>query len=95
MFQEISKKGHITVKGERIGISDITKKEPGKKFVYATDTRPLASTVKAAHDADVLVHETTYGDDLSKFAKERKHSTSAEAAQIAKKASAKLLVLYH
>jgi ribonuclease Z len=95
MFQEISKKGHITINGIRVAISDITKKEPGRSFVYATDTRPLASTAKVAHNADVFVHETTYGNDLSKLARERKHSTSVEAAQIAKKASVKLLVLYH
>ena len=95
MFKEISKKGHVTIKGERVYLKDVTEQEQGKKFVYATDTRPLASTAKAAQNADILVHETTYEDKLSKLAKERKHSTSTEAAQIAKKAKVAKLVLYH
>ncbi|MEM0201771.1 MAG: ribonuclease Z [Candidatus Micrarchaeaceae archaeon] len=95
MFKEISKKGHLTVKGERIYLKDVTERVQGKKFVYATDTRPLSSTANAAQRADILVHETTYEDKLSKLAKERKHSTSVEAAQIAKKAKVSKLVLYH
>ena len=95
MFKEISKRGHLTIKGKRVYLKDVTERENGKKFAYATDTRPLASTAKAAQHADVLVHETTYEDKLSKLAKERKHSTSVEAAQIAKKANVSKLVLYH
>ncbi|MCL5102363.1 MAG: ribonuclease Z [Candidatus Marsarchaeota archaeon] len=95
MFSELSKKGYITVSGKRIRISEVTTREPGKKFVYATDTRPLASTAIAAKNADVFVHETTYDSSLAKQARERQHSTSEEAAQIAKKANVKQFVLYH
>ncbi len=95
MFTEIRNKGHITISGERVYLKDVTTIEQGKKFVYATDTRPMASTAKAAINSDIFVHETTYTSDMSKQARERKHSTSEEAANLASKANAKKLILYH
>jgi len=43
----------------------------------------------------MLIHEATFIEKEKKLALERKHSTAKEAALIAKKANAKLLVLMH
>jgi ribonuclease Z len=45
--------------------------------------------------ADVLVHESTYGKGDEKIAKSHGHSTNMQAAQVAKDASAKRLLLNH
>ena len=45
--------------------------------------------------ADILVHESTYGKGDEKIAHEHGHSTNMQAAQIAKEASAKMLLLNH
>lgn len=47
------------------------------------------------HGVDVLYHESTYTQDLEDKAKERKHSTAAQAATIARLSGAKQLVLGH
>ncbi|MBV9494114.1 MAG: ribonuclease Z [Acidobacteria bacterium] len=68
---------------------------PGRRIVYCTDTRPCAASIELARDADLLVHEATYGDDMAAEAAPRGHSTAAEAARIAKAAGVRQLVLTH
>lgn len=67
----------------------------GRKVVYSGDTRPSSNIVKLAENADLLIHESTFDEDLAERAAEDQHSTVAEAAEIAKKTAAKLLVLTH
>ena len=67
----------------------------GRKIVYTGDTRPTKALVKLAKNADLLIHETTLGDELKERANEDGHSTPSEAAKIAKKAHVKQLVLTH
>jgi ribonuclease Z len=68
---------------------------PGRLVVITGDTRPCASVVDAATDADLLVHEATFGEEEKDRAKETQHSTAKEAAQVALAAGAKRLILNH
>jgi ribonuclease Z len=95
MFSELSKKGKLKVGGRVIRLKDVTELHRGLKIVYATDTRPSAATVKAADNADLLVHEATYTNAQHRLAVERQHSTAQESAKLAKSAKAKRLVLTH
>ena len=67
----------------------------GKKVTYSGDTRPCEKLVELARDSDVLIHEATYEHADQDKAIEHCHSTSKEAAEIAKKANVKLLALTH
>ncbi len=72
-----------------------TEVEPAKSYAYCADTafhEPIAEKIKGV---DLVYHESTYLDELSKKAGERFHSTSKQAAEIAKKAGAKRLLLGH
>jgi ribonuclease Z len=95
MFRQLLKEGEIKIGKKIVKLEDITFKEPGRKIVYATDTRPSQATVRAAANADLLIHESTYAEKEKKLAKERFHSTAMEGATIAKKAGAKRLVFVH
>jgi ribonuclease Z len=95
MFSTLSKRGFIKIGKKTIRLKDVSVRAPGRKVVYATDTRPCASTVKVSGSADILIHESAFSDTLRDVAKERMHSTAVEAAQIAKKAKAKKLILFH
>lgn len=68
----------------------------GLKVTYCTDTRPTPGIVKHAKESDLFICEGMYGepDKISK-AKENKHMTFYEAAELAKQAEVKELWLTH
>ena len=68
----------------------------GIKVTYCTDTRPVPVITEYATDADLLIIEGMYGEPEKKAkAKEYKHMTFYEAADIAAKANPKEMWLTH
>lgn len=67
----------------------------GQAFAYVSDTRPCEAAVTLARDAALLYHEATFGDDLRERAYETGHSTAQQAAEVARRAQAKQLILGH
>ena len=68
----------------------------GLKVTYTTDTRPTESIVTHAQEADLFICEGMYGEpEKAAKAKEYKHMTFYEAAQLAKRAQPKQLWLTH
>jgi len=68
---------------------------PGRRLVYTGDTRPCESVVAAATDADLLIHDGSFAQDLADRAVETAHSTAREAATVAREAGARRLALTH
>lgn len=68
---------------------------PGRKVVYAGDTRPCESLIELARGADLLIHDCTLANELADKAAESGHSTPAEAAEVARRAGVGQLVLTH
>ncbi|MDH2901974.1 MAG: ribonuclease Z [archaeon] len=86
-----SQKTKKKVKPEQV----LGRSRPGKKIGISGDTRPTEELARFFHGCDVIVFDSTYGDEHSGNAKQNMHSTSREAAKLAKKAKAKRLILTH
>jgi ribonuclease Z len=82
--------GRVVAPSELVGPT-----RDGRTVVYTGDTRPCAATINAARNADVLIHEATFGDDEAERAAETGHSTAREAAQVAAAAEVQRLLLTH
>lgn len=86
----------MIVKGKMVKPEQVMGPErKGRKIVYSGDTRPCENIARESAGADVLIHDGTMADDLRDWAVETKHSTVGEAADIAKKAKVKKLILTH
>lgn len=68
----------------------------GLKITYCTDTRPTDAIVSNARKSDLFICEGMYGEaDKLEKAKEYKHMTFYEAAELAKEADVRELWLTH
>ncbi|MFI3087864.1 ribonuclease Z [Streptococcus sp. 2022WUSS037] len=97
LFGKIKNGQNVTLEdGREIIASDyISPPRPGKVVTILGDTRKCHASVRLAVNADVLVHEATYGKGDEKIARKHGHSTNMEAAQVAKDAGVKQLLLNH
>jgi len=83
--------GGATVKSAQV----VGSPRKGRKIGISGDTRPTEELVRFFQNCDVLIFESTYGNDKQQKAIENWHSTAAEAAALAKQAGAKKLFLTH
>lgn len=67
----------------------------GRKVVATGDTRPCEMTRLAAHQAQLLIHDASFAAEEAERATETRHSTAAEAAELARDAETELLALVH
>jgi ribonuclease Z len=68
---------------------------PDKKVSYITDTSHFNGIEKIAKDANVLICESTFSEEMKEKADVYSHLTAKDAAEIAKKAHAKNLFMTH
>jgi ribonuclease Z len=96
LFGKLHRGEDVEVEGRTIRAADLVgEPRPGRTVVYTGDTRPCDATRRSAHEADVLIHEATFGDEERDRARQTYHSTAREAAEVARDAGVRALYLTH
>jgi ribonuclease Z len=68
---------------------------PGRTIALTGDTAPCHSTVQAAADAELLIHDASFSEEEVQRAADTGHSTVSQAASVAREAHVKMLSLVH
>ena len=89
-------KDYALESGEIISNTELTiESSPAKSYAFCSDTEYKPDIVPIIKDADLLYHETTFLSDREDLAKKTKHATAKQAAEIAKQANVKKLIIGH
>lgn len=87
--------GEIVVDDRRVRLDEVSDPRPGQVVAFVMDTRVCPAAVELAREADLLVCESTFLTSESELAAAYGHLTARQAAEIARDAGARLLVLTH
>lgn len=72
-----------------------TPAEPARSYAYCSDTAYDERIIPIVEGVDLLYHEATFANSDTPRAKQTGHSTAQQAAEIAKRANVKKLMLGH
>ena len=66
-----------------------------RSYAYCSDTAPFAELAEWVRGADLLYHEATFPQEMADMAEKTFHSTTIQAATVAKDARVKKLIVGH
>lgn len=87
---------YVTPEGEIVPNRLLTRPaDPPRKYAYCSDTICLPEIAGQLHGVDLLFHEATFASDNLGRAKETYHTTAVQAAELARSAEVKKLLIGH
>jgi ribonuclease Z len=96
LFAKLQRGNPVEVDGKIVKPEEVMGiPRPGRTIVYTGDTRPCEAVLEASRDADLLIHDGSFADEMADWAEESMHSTAGEVAALAKEAGVRKLVLTH
>lgn len=97
MFQRLKQGETITLEDGRVvnGQDYLSAPQPGKKLAIFGDTAPCPSALLLAQGVDVMVHEATLETAMEEKANGRGHSSTRQAARLAREAGVGKLIVTH
>ena len=95
LLQKLKHGKNISHKGKKYLAKDLTFGEKDQKISFVLDTSINRQVVSFVKDSDLLICESNFSSEDKAKAKEYKHLTSKQAAEIAKKSKSKKLILTH
>jgi ribonuclease Z len=96
-FDKIKSGGSVTLDSGEVIENNLLSLPPDapKSYAFCSDTLYDESIIPYIKGVDVLYHEATFLESEAHFTQKTKHATAKEAAQIAKLANVKQLMLGH
>lgn len=97
LFQRLKRGETVTLEDGRVvnGQDYLSAPQPGKKLAIFGDTAPCPAAHLLAESVDLLVHEATLETAMEEKANSRGHSSTRQAAQLARQAGVKKLMVTH
>jgi len=95
ILKKLKQGKNITYKGKKYLAKNLTYTENNKKISFVFDTSINKKIISLVKNSDLLIMESSFDDELKGIAKEYKHLTSKQSAEIAKKSKSKKLILTH
>lgn len=89
--EDISTDEGITIRA----VDVVNEPKRGRIVTILGDTRPCAGALELSQNADLVVHEATFAHELAEMAYQYHHSTARQAAELAKEATVRALLLTH
>ena len=87
---------YVTPEGKVVPNHVLTRPaDPPRKYAYCSDTVCLPGLSESLQGVDLLFHEATFATDNLVRARETFHTTAAQAAELARSAGAKRLLIGH
>lgn len=95
VIRDLQEQGQLDINGKTVMLDDVSHIRKGDSIAVVIDTRYCQNALDIAKDAKVLLCESTYQEEHHELAYQHFHLTAKQAAEIAKKANVKHLILTH
>jgi len=97
LFQQLKNGETVTLDDGSVvnGQAYLAAPVPGKKVAIFGDTAPCPEALLLAHNVDLLVHEATLETAMEEKANSRGHSSTRQAATLARDAGVQKLIVTH
>ena len=96
LYRRLQRGEDVLVDGKLIKSNEVVgPNRKGRKIGVSGDTRPSPELIDFFNSCDILIFESTYSHDYQTKAIETFHSTSTEAALLAKESHCNKLILTH
>lgn len=95
LVRKLQEEKSIIIEGKTVTLDQVSYVRKGETLAVVIDTRPCPQAIELAKDAVVLLCESTYLETERELAQKYMHMTAKDAAQIAKDANVKKLILTH
>ena len=95
LLKKLKEGKNITYKGKKYLAKNLTFQEGDCKVSFVFDTSVNKDIAPFVKNSDLFISEATFSSEFEEKAKAHKHLTSKQAAEIAKKANVKKLILTH
>ncbi len=95
LVRKLESEGFLIIDGKKVSLDDVSSLRKGDAIAIVIDTLRCKEAIEIAKNARILLCESTFLEEHRHLAQEYDHLTAHQAAEIAKAANVKELILTH